>query len=132
MADGRRVEIQRYEVWGPVSCRDCTKFCALQEGMVKILHRAAFGKRKLVTALQSWLAGPRPATRNDVQRRAAHPINTAQARITASNNPSTRRVMSAGIEITRPHSRLVSPGHLWVASSPILPPRPLTGDAKSR
>ena len=31
-----------------------------------------------------------------------------------------------------PHSRLVSPGHLLVASSPILLPRPATGLAKSR
>ena len=31
-----------------------------------------------------------------------------------------------------PHSRVVSPGHLLVASMPIFDPRPLTGEAKSR
>ena len=32
--------------------------------------------------------------------------------------------------IGRPHSRTVSPGHLLVASKPILPPSPETGEAK--
>ena len=41
-------------------------------------------------------------------------------------------VTAASICRGRPHSRLVSPGHLLVASSPILLPRPLTGEAKSR
>ncbi len=36
------------------------------------------------------------------------------------------------ISISRPHSRLVSGGHLSVASRPILEPRPLSGEAKSR
>ena len=34
--------------------------------------------------------------------------------------------------IVQPHSRDVSPGHWLVASSPILLPWPLAGEAKSR
>ncbi len=49
-----------------------------------------------------------------------------------ASKPSTRSRTAAGIVMTRPHCRSVSPGHLFVASSPSLPPRPLTGDAKSR
>ena len=45
---------------------------------------------------------------------------------------SMRCVTVSGMVMVRPHSRLVSPGHLLVASSPILPPRPLMGEAKSR
>ena len=45
---------------------------------------------------------------------------------------ATRCSTAASMRIVRPHSRCVSPGHLFVASSPILPPRPLTGEAKSR
>ena len=42
------------------------------------------------------------------------------------------RAVTSGFMVTvRPHSREVSPGHLLVASSPILPPRPLMGEAKS-
>ena len=52
--------------------------------------------------------------------------------INAVKIASTRCSTSASIAIVRPHSRAVSPGHLLVASSPILPPRPLTGEAKSR
>ena len=54
------------------------------------------------------------------------------AAITASNNADTLCVTSLGMLMVRPHSRAVSPGHLFVASMPILPPRPLTGEAKSR
>ena len=43
-----------------------------------------------------------------------------------------RALALASIRIGRPHSRCVSPGHLFVASMPILLPRPLTGEAKSR
>ena len=50
----------------------------------------------------------------------------------ADSTASMRRVTSSGMVMVRPHSRLVSPGHLLVASRPILPPRPLTGEAKSR
>ena len=56
----------------------------------------------------------------------------------AGHNPSccqmssTRAFTSGAITIGVPHSRLVSPGHLLVASMPILLPRPLIGDAKSR
>ena len=46
--------------------------------------------------------------------------------------PSTRFFTSPSMTIGCPHSRLVSPGHLLVASSPILEPRPATGLAKSR
>src|SRR5581483_10697091 len=45
---------------------------------------------------------------------------------------STFAVTAASIAIGRPHARVVSPGHLFVASMPILPPRPATGEAKSR
>lgn len=45
---------------------------------------------------------------------------------------STRAFTSASMAIVVPHSRSVSPGHLLVASMPILLPSPLTGDAKSR
>ncbi len=57
-------------------------------------------------------------------------------RVIHSPNPchmaSTRCLICALMTIGVPHSRLVSPGHLWVASMPILLPRPDTGLAKSR
>lgn len=49
-----------------------------------------------------------------------------------ATSDSARFFAAASISIGRPHSRAVSPGHLFVASRPILPPSPLTGDAKSR
>ena len=52
--------------------------------------------------------------------------------ITASNNADTFCVTSAGIPIGRPHSRAVSPAHLFVASRPILaltPPGPAEGSS---
>ena len=45
---------------------------------------------------------------------------------------STFFTTSSLMRILRPHSRLTSPGHLSVASRPILAPRPETGEAKSR
>lgn len=54
------------------------------------------------------------------------------ARASSSYKASIRRVTAGSIVIGRPHSRCVSPGHLWVASSPIFEPRPAVGDAKSR
>jgi len=45
---------------------------------------------------------------------------------------STRALTAGSIAIGRPHSRTVSPGHLFVASMPILLPSPATGEAKSR
>jgi len=45
---------------------------------------------------------------------------------------STRRFTSASMTIGRPQRRAVSPGHLLVASMPILDPRPDAGLAKSR
>src|SRR5690606_38802234 len=45
---------------------------------------------------------------------------------------STRARTASSMRMGRPHSRSVSPGHLLVASMPILPPRPETGEAKSR
>jgi uncharacterized membrane-anchored protein len=45
---------------------------------------------------------------------------------------STLSITAWSMRISRPHSRSVSPGHLLVASRPILEPRPLTGLAKSR
>ncbi len=48
------------------------------------------------------------------------------------HNASTRCFTSALILMGRPHSRVVSPGHLLVASKPILEPSPDTGEAKSR
>jgi len=44
----------------------------------------------------------------------------------------TAAMMSSLMRILRPHSRLVSGGHLLVASRPILPPSPDSGEAKSR
>ncbi len=44
---------------------------------------------------------------------------------------STLAVTSGVICMVRPHSRIVSPSHLLVASMPILLPRPLAGEAKS-
>ena len=48
------------------------------------------------------------------------------------SSASTRALTAASMAIGRPHSRAVSPGHLFVASMPILPPSPETGEAKSR
>lgn len=45
---------------------------------------------------------------------------------------STLDLTAASITIGWPHSRVVSPGHLLVASMPIFEPRPDTGEAKSR
>lgn len=45
---------------------------------------------------------------------------------------STRFFTSSLMTMGVPHSRLVSPGHLLVASMPILLPSPLMGEAKSR
>src|SRR5436190_19248140 len=45
---------------------------------------------------------------------------------------STRALTAGSIAMGRPHWRAVSPGHLFVASMPILLPRPATGEAKSR
>jgi hypothetical protein len=56
---------------------------------------------------------------------SAHNPNSSHIR-------STLVFTSSVMAIGRPHSRLVSPGHLLVASIPILLPKPLTGDAKSR
>ena len=57
-----------------------------------------------------------------------------QARSSPSvdHSASTRALTAASISIGRPHSRVVSPGHLFVASMPILLPSPDTGEAKSR
>src|SRR5690554_3865359 len=44
----------------------------------------------------------------------------------------TRVLTDSSMTMGVPHSRSVSPGHLSVASSPILEPSPATGEAKSR
>ena len=49
-----------------------------------------------------------------------------------SHMVSTLALTAASMAIGVPHSRVVSPGHLSVASMPILEPRPDTGEAKSR
>ena len=49
-----------------------------------------------------------------------------------AHSASTRIFTAGSIAIGVPHSRWVSPGHLSVASMPILLPRPDTGLAKSR
>ena len=54
------------------------------------------------------------------------------SRPSSPHSASTRALTAASIAIGRPHARVVSPGHLLVASMPILLPRPATGDAKSR
>src|SRR3546814_16845880 len=48
------------------------------------------------------------------------------------HNASTRCSMAGSGVIGWLQVRLVSPGHLWVASSPSFEPRPGTGLAKSR
>ena len=53
-------------------------------------------------------------------------------RFRSFHSASTRALTAASITIGVPHSRAVSPGHLLVASIPILPPSPDTGLAKSR
>lgn len=73
-----------------------------------------------------------PDRRGAPAQRPGRTPAAAGAPIRSASSPSTRRSTSAGIAMVRPHSRAVSPGHLFVASSPILPPRPLTGLAKSR
>src|SRR5690606_33352654 len=50
----------------------------------------------------------------------------------SSQMASTRRFTSSRMRIGRPHSRVVSPRHLLVASKPILEPKPEMGEAKSR
>src|SRR5690606_11037536 len=45
---------------------------------------------------------------------------------------STRAETCLSMTMGVPHSRTVSPGHLLVASKPIFPPSPDTGEAKSR
>lgn len=87
----------------------------------------------------------RPAARHGVlaQTRVHAPMFTAPAlaaprltkgayRPNSSHKAWARACTAASITMGRPHSRCVSPGHLLVASSPILLPSPLTGEAKSR
>src|SRR6185437_11551904 len=59
-------------------------------------------------------------------------VRLAPYRPNSFHKLSTRCLTASSITIGRPHSRSVSPGHLLVASSPILDPKPATGDAKSR
>ena len=72
-------------------------------------------------------------------RRLRRPVpGYFQIGVPSPGNPSrshiseTRSTTSASMRISSPHSRFVSGGHLSVASSPILEPRPLSGLAKSR
>jgi len=83
--------------------------------------------------------GSRLIARNPIDRAVAW--HCRAVRLRAARRPhsasdwkmaSTRAVTAASPSMQRPHSRLVSPGHLLVASSPILLPSPLTGEAKSR
>jgi len=75
--------------------------------------------------------------RNEKRQGLRLPFDHA-AVINKRYKPSSRQIAStlaftsSLIAIGLPHSRLVSPGHLLVASMPILLPRPLTGEAKSR
>ena len=50
----------------------------------------------------------------------------------SAHKSSTLLLTAASITIGVPHSRCVSPGHLFVASKPIFEPKPETGEAKSR
>jgi hypothetical protein len=59
-------------------------------------------------------------------------VHGDQPRPRSGQRASTRRFTSSDMRMGVPHSRLVSPGILLVASMPILEPRPETGLAKSR
>ena len=50
----------------------------------------------------------------------------------SAQSPSILLFTAASMTIGVPHSRVVSPGHLLVASKPIFEPSPDTGEAKSR
>ena len=58
--------------------------------------------------------------------------NYCQSRPSSSHMASTLSITSADIFIGFPHSRVVSPPILLVASNPIFDPSPDTGEAKSR
>ena len=77
---------------------------------------------------------PRRRPRRVARRRKSGPRVAQPERpaAMAAITPATLAATAGSLLIGRPHSRLVSPGHLLVASSPILPPRPETGEAKSR
>ena len=73
--------------------------------------------------------------------RGLHSVSQVErndAHLTHHHNPSsphmasTRALTAGSMTMGRPHSRFVSPGHLLVASRPILLPNPATGLAKSR
>jgi hypothetical protein len=49
-----------------------------------------------------------------------------------AQSPSTLDLTASLMRMGRPHSRIVSPFHLAVASRPIFDPSPATGEAKSR
>ncbi len=62
-----------------------------------------------------------------------HVLNSVPAyRPKSAHIPSIRRFTSSPMLIGRPQLRVVSPGHLLVASSPSFEPSPDTGLAKSR
>ncbi len=67
-----------------------------------------------------------------VSRSSARSACPSRADRGSAISPSRRRSMSSLMRSLRPQVRVVSPGHLSVASSPILPPSPATGEAKSR
>ena len=96
-------------------------------GRCRWRHKAILGNRRGLRHCLSALDRPGRAG-TDWQRG----LSLQRPDITRSNAACTASRVACGMSITRPHSREVSPGHLWVASMPILPPRPLTGEAKSR
>ncbi len=93
-----------------------------------------------------WLLRSRPdQIHHSAMRRGPPSGIVQQSRICAKRNhyfsdysPSFSQIIStffctsSDIRIIFPHVLHVSPAHLSVASIPILLPRPLTGDAKSR
>ena len=90
---------------------------------------------------------PRGGAAPDVMRRSERPrlrrgdADSRTREPTSGQSPrrfkrlqmaSTLALVSESMSSLRPHSRLVSPSHLSVASKPIFEPKPETGEAKSR
>jgi len=98
--------------------------------------RARLQQRGAVQRMLTALAVSRRADQPPLWRNAVRLTHDRLKRRRYSPNWSASAFMRwltwASIAIGRPHSRCVSPGHLLVASSPILLPRPATGEAKSR
>jgi hypothetical protein len=113
-----RLELGRYEVSGSYGAGTAPGEY-LHAGPFKLAHSDTHFKAKRTGSTRAGCDEP----------------NQPALDIGASTSDSSSRARAstaASMRIGRPHGRDVSPGHLFVASSPILPPSPLTGDAKSR